>query len=97
MLEPIQNSLSTFRILGAVLVLFIAYQFSRKIHVNARLRKLGARAPIRRSYWPYAIDIAYELISNSLKDKNYEVWIKMFAEWAPTQWTLEAGIGERGK
>jgi hypothetical protein len=35
------------------------------------------------------------LISHTLTNRNYELWINMFAKWAPTQWTLEAGVGER--
>jgi cytochrome P450 len=95
MFEPLQNNVSTTQIAGAVLILFIAYRITSKLYVDARLRKLGARAPIRRSYWPYSIDIAYELITHSLADRNYDFWIKMFGKWAPKQWTLEAGIAER--
>ncbi|KAF2687986.1 cytochrome P450 [Lentithecium fluviatile CBS 122367] len=95
MFDHLQTSFSTSEVIGAVLVLFIAYQIFRKLYVDARLRKLGGRAPIRRSYWPYGLDLAYELITHSLADKNYDLWVNMFAKWSPTQWTLEAGVGER--
>lgn len=95
MLSHLQYSLSPSSLGGAILVLFILYKISYKLYINARLRKLGARAPVRRSYLPYGVDMAYELVKHVLADQNYEFWVKMFAEWAPGRWTLEAGIGER--
>jgi hypothetical protein len=95
MLDHVPTSFSTSQIVCAVLVLFIAYRISSKLYVDARLRKLGARAPVRRSYYPLSADVVYEVISHVLADRLYEMWLKMFAKWAPTQWTMEAGIGER--
>jgi len=95
MFDYVQTSFSTTRAVCAAFVLFVAYRFSRKIYVDARLRKLGARAPIRRSYLPFSADVVYEVIRHVLDDTLYEMWLIMFAKHAPTQWTMEAGIGER--
>lgn len=39
--------------------------------------------------------MAYEVVTQSLIDKNYELWVNMFKKWAPGRWTIEAGAGQR--
>jgi cytochrome P450 len=76
--------------------LFIVYNIAARIHKNAQIKRLGARAPVRKSYLPYGIDLAYEVLTNAMKDNMYELWVEMFAKWAgPGRYTLEAGVGER--
>jgi hypothetical protein len=93
MLEDAKTSYSTTRVVCAAIVLFVAYKISSKLYLDARLRKLGGRAPARRSYLPFSADVVYEVIKHVREDKLYEMWLKLFGQIE--QWTMEAGIGER--
>lgn len=95
MLDQLQSSVTTPYLLGGLFVLFVGYKIYNRVAKNARIRKLGARAPIRPSYLPYGIDLAYEVVRHALKDKSYDLWVSMFARWSPGSYTLEGGIGER--
>jgi hypothetical protein len=96
MLELTNTHLSTPYFLGVIVVLYIGYNISQRLDIDARIRKLGARAPIRKTYVPYGLDMAYEVITYALKDKTYEMWIDMFQKWCgPGRYTIEAGVGER--
>jgi cytochrome P450 len=96
MANIIAAHLSTPYLLGGLIVLYIGYKIAYSIRINARIRKLGARAPLRKSYAPLGLDIAYEAVSYALKDKIYEMWLQTFNKWAgPGRYTIEAGVGER--
>jgi hypothetical protein len=87
-------TLSTPYLLGAVVVLFIGYRIVQQVSTDARIRKLGARAPVRKTYFPYGVDMAYEVVTHALKDLSYELWVAMFEKWCgPGRYTIEAGIG----
>ncbi|KAH7064272.1 cytochrome P450 52A11 [Paraphoma chrysanthemicola] len=84
-----------YLLLGAA-VLFVVYNVAFRLQKNAQINRLGARAPVRKSYLPYGIDLAYDMISNARKNLTYETWVRMFDTWAlPGQYTVEAGVGER--
>ncbi|PVI00498.1 cytochrome P450 [Periconia macrospinosa] len=95
MLQLFGVSFSTPQLLAVTFTLWVTYKVASGISYNAKLRKLGARAPVRRSYFPLSLDIVYEVVTQSLKDKNYELWLNMFNKYAPGRWTIEAGAGER--
>ena len=96
MANIIPAHLSTPYLLGGLIVLYIGYSIASTALINARIRKLGARAPVRKTYVPLGLDMAYEVVSYALKDKSYEMWIQMFDKWAgPGRYTIEAGVGER--
>jgi cytochrome P450 len=96
MASIIPAHLSTPYLLGGLLVIYIGYRIASAARINARICKLGARAPIRKTYVPLGVDIAYEVVSHALKDKSYEMWIQMFNKWAgPGRYTIEAGVGQR--
>jgi len=87
---------STIHLLGGLFLLYISYKIAKTIQTNAKINKLGARAPVRKSYVPWGMDIAYEVVGHAMKDKSYEMWCQMFNKWAgPGRYTIEAGIGER--
>ena len=87
---------STPYLLGGVAVLYVVYQVLRTLRASARIRSLGARAPVRKSYAPWGIDIAYEVLTHALRDETYQMWVNMFDKWAgPGRYTVEAGVGER--
>ncbi|OAK94012.1 cytochrome P450 52A11 [Phaeosphaeriaceae sp. SRC1lsM3a] len=76
--------------------LYIVYNIATRIQTNARIKRLGGRAPVRKAYLPYGIDLAYDVVTHALKDNIYEMWTSMFAKWAgPGRYTVEAGVGER--
>lgn len=96
MLESQGAHLSTSVLLGALAVIFIGYTIAQSLYTNARIRKLGVRAPIRTSYAPLGLDLAYEVITRALEDKTYEMWVEMFQKWCgPGRYTIEAGVGQR--
>jgi hypothetical protein len=96
MANIVPAQLSTPYLLGGLIVLYLGYKIVNLVRINARINKLGARAPLRKSYAPLGLDIAYEVVSHALKDKSYEMWVQMFNKWAgPGRYTIEAGIGER--
>jgi cytochrome P450 len=89
------NISTPYLVLGAV-VLCVAYSAVIKTRKNAHIRQLGARAPIRKSYLPYGIDLAYEVLTYAMRNEMYELWVGMYAKWAgPGRYTIEAGVGER--
>jgi cytochrome P450 len=89
-------SIPTPYLLLGVAVLYVAYNITIKLQKNARIRKFGARAPVRQSYLPWGVDLAYDILTHAMNDTIYEMWVGIFAKWArPGQYTIEAGIGER--
>ena len=89
-------SITTPQLLGGLLVLYIVYAIAARISYNAKLRKLGARAPIRTSYFPLQLDLAYRVIKAALNDRMYEFWVQAFTTVGRNgYYTIETGIGER--
>ena len=96
MLETTSKPLSTPILLGTLAVLYIAYRISKSLLTNAQIRRLGARPPIRTSYAPLGLDLAYEVVTYAINDKTYEMWVGMFKKWCgPGRYTIEAGVGQR--
>lgn len=96
MLETTGKTVSTPIILGVCVVLLVAYKISKSLLTNAQICRLGARAPIRTSYAPLGLDLAYEVVTYAMKDKTYEMWVGMFKDWCrPGRYTIEAGVGQR--
>ena len=58
--------LSAPNLLVSLAVLFFGYNIIHSFYHGARIRKLGPRAPIRRHYLPYGIDIAYEAVMTAV-------------------------------
>ena len=83
-----------FLVLGAI-VLYVGYNTAIRLHTVARIRKLGARAPVRKSYLPFGFDLAYHVLKHALRDQMYELWVGFFANWSPGHYTIEAGVGQR--
>ncbi|KAG9193841.1 hypothetical protein G6011_03876 [Alternaria panax] len=89
-------NISTSYLLGASVVLFLGYKILQRLSIDARIRKLGARAPVRKTYAPYGLDMAYEIVKFALKEETYALWVAMFEKWCgPGRYTVEAVMGER--
>ncbi|KAF1937855.1 cytochrome P450 [Clathrospora elynae] len=96
MIEFKSTYFSTPYFLGAVAILYVSYTIAQRLYTDARIRKLGARAPIRKTYFPYGLDMAYDVVVYAFHDKTYEMWVDMFQRWCtPGHYTIEAGIGDR--
>ncbi|KAF1919381.1 cytochrome P450 52A11 [Ampelomyces quisqualis] len=96
MITLTSNNIPLSYILLGATVLYIAYGALATFRKNARINQLGARAPIRKSYLPWGLDLAYDIIANALQDEVYEMWVGMFAKFAgPGRYTVEASLGER--
>ncbi|KAJ4303653.1 hypothetical protein N0V90_002554 [Kalmusia sp. IMI 367209] len=95
MLKLLGATISTLQLIGGLVVLYVGYAIAAKLSYNARLRKLGARAPIRKTYLPLQLDLAYSIIKAAIDDTMYEFWAATFAKYSPGHYTIESGIGER--
>lgn len=96
MFEFTGTRLSTPLLVGAAVVVFVGYTIFKSIRLDARIRKLGGRAPIRTSYAPGGIDMAYDVVRHAMEDRTYEMWVQMFNKWcSPGRYTIEAVVGER--
>lgn len=83
-------------LLGATVVLFVGYRISRSLYNDARIRKLGARAPVLTTYLPWGIDLAYDVVKHAREDTVYEMWVANFKKYCGAgRYTIEAGVGER--
>lgn len=88
--------LSMPQLVGALAALYISYTVARKFYINAKINKMGARAPVRKSYLPWHIDIIWEAVQSALDDKIYEMWTDMFNKECPTgRYTVELGVVDR--
>jgi cytochrome P450 len=96
MVQLASNDVPLPYLLVAAGVFYFVYNLAVRIHKDARIRKLGARGPVRRSYLPWGVDMAYDMVQHAKKDEIYEMWTSMFKKNAlPGQYTVEAGVGER--
>lgn len=92
-MAPLVNiPVSTPVLLFGAAILVIVYKIVSTVQFNARVRKLGARAPIRPCYAPLGLDFAYEMMTKSLRDLTYDVWDGLFRKYG---YTVEAGVGQR--
>ncbi|KAL5118698.1 hypothetical protein ACEQ8H_003375 [Pleosporales sp. CAS-2024a] len=84
-----------YLVVGAGLLLFL-YRTVVKFVENGRIRRLGARAPVRKAYLPWGFDMAYHMISHASRDAVYEMYTAMYEKYAgPGRYTVEADVGER--
>jgi cytochrome P450 len=81
--------------LPALLFTYLIYKLLYNATKSRRIARLGARAPVRTTYFPYGLDMLHEVLTHVLADRNYELWLKMYARWGKGGYTIEAGIGER--
>jgi len=89
-------ALSTPHLLGAFAILYFGYKLALGVYTNARIRKLGARAPIRAPWMPYGLDFAYDAVVCAMDNTLYEMWLATFEKWCgPGRYTIETGIGQR--
>jgi hypothetical protein len=96
MFELKNIQLSVPHVLGTIAIIYVTCGIFWKLYINARIRKLGARAPIRKTYVPWGLDMVYDLVRHALEDKTYELWIGMFEQWCgPGGYSIEANIGGR--
>ena len=95
MLQELRPYLTVGYSVPALLVLFVVYSFVSNAASNNRIRRLGTRAPPRVTYFPWGLDMLYEVVWHMSHDLNYELWVKMFDRWGKGGNTVEAGTGER--
>ncbi|KAJ9665189.1 hypothetical protein H2201_004663 [Coniosporium apollinis] len=66
----------------SVLILIVAYYIIstlRLLNENRKIRSLGARAPIRRTYLPLGLDFVYEAVKYASENRNLAFWEKSFS------------------
>ncbi|KAF1979634.1 cytochrome P450 [Bimuria novae-zelandiae CBS 107.79] len=96
MLQVQGVTITTPKLLSGLFILYIVYAVAAKLSYNAKLRKLGARAPIRRTWLPFELDLAYGVVKAALDDRIYEFWVHTLTTYGRNgYYTIETGIGER--
>ncbi|OCL03822.1 hypothetical protein AOQ84DRAFT_137166 [Glonium stellatum] len=95
MLERILAHLTGPKALLALLTLYLVRRVVLGALEARRIRRLGQRAAVRRTYLPLGIDMLCSAISHALADRNYEFWLATFARYGnpANPWTVEAGRG----
>ena len=94
--EIVTPSSKTPYLIGVAVIVFLIYRTAKGFQKDAQIRKLGARAPNRRSFAPLGLDLAYEAVINALNNTTYDMWVRMFEKTCgPGLYTIEAGVGER--
>jgi cytochrome P450 len=95
MLSYIQPYLTPVYLVPGLIVLYYVGRFISNAALDRKVRRLGARAPMRTSYFPYGLDMIYQVLTYMLRDESLQLWQKMMKEHGKGGWTLEAGSGER--
>jgi hypothetical protein len=95
MLELILSNLTVTNALLSLLAVYLLRKLIRNTLESRRIRRLGARAPVRRTYMPLGLDMLYDAITSALADRNYEFWLGVFTKYGnpANPWTVEAGKG----
>lgn len=94
-LDIIRPYLTPGYIFLGLIALYVVSRIITAVTLNAKIRRLGARAPIRTSYFPLGLDMLYQMISYMAQDRSLELWELMFKKWGKGGFTVEAGSGER--
>lgn len=95
MLDLIRPYLTPGYIFLGLIAFYLVSRILAAVTLNAKIRRLGSRAPVRTSYFPMGLDMLYQMISYMTKDKNLELWQLMMKKWGKGGYTIEAGSGER--
>jgi cytochrome P450 len=95
MLDYIRPYLSPLYVLPGFVIFYYVSRFLSNAAVDVKVRKLGARAPVRTSYFPYGLDMLYQVMTYMLRDESLELWQKMMKDYGKGGYTVEAGSGER--
>ena len=95
MLELILSNLTVTNALLSLFAVYLLRKLIRNTLESRRIRRLGARAPVRRTYMPLGLDMLYDAITSALADRNYEFWLGVFTKYGnpANPWTVEAGKG----
>ena len=95
MLDNIFQSVSYAQILLFVVGAYVVYDFIKKVNEDRKIRRLGARAPIRRSWVPFGIDIAYQGTMSVIHNKTYEYFLEGLKQYGNKNhpYTIEFHVG----
>lgn len=94
-LDLVRPYLTPAYVIPGLVVTYYVGRFLSNVALDVKVRRLGARAPIRTSYVPMGLDMLYKVISYMLKDLNLELWEDMMTTWGKGGYTVEGGTGER--
>jgi hypothetical protein len=74
MLEEIFQRVSVPQILLFLVASYVVYDFVQKISDDRKIRQLGGRAPLRRSWFPFGwgLDIAYQGLMAGVNNTVYD-------------------------
>jgi hypothetical protein len=95
MLDLVRPYLTPIYLIPGLVLSYYIGRFLSNAALDAKVHRLGARAPIRTSYVPLGLDMLYQVLSYMLRDKNLELWENMMETWGKGVYTVEAGTGER--
>ena len=91
MIDSILPHLSVLNVAGGILLLLIIKSYVSYFARSRKIKALGGRAPRQKNYLPLGIDIAYNSIWHTKKNREYELWTDMFRKWGrgPSPYTYE--------
>lgn len=92
MLEQILPYLTVINISSGFILLVTIYNLALYYLIQKpKIARLGGPAPRQKSYLPFGIDIAYNSIWYSKKNREYELWSDLFQRWGrgPSPYTFE--------
>lgn len=96
MSDSLKPFLTTSYVIPGLFIVFVIWKTASRLYEDARIRKLGSRARMRRPWVPFGVDMLYEAIMSSRNDKVMEMWLRTFRKWGTNgNYTAESGIGMR--
>lgn len=95
MLEVLGPYMGPLYIVPGFILAYVVYKIGVNLYLDARIRRLGARAPIRRGWVPFGVDLLYDAVTYNMRNETYNMWLGMFQKWGKGNYTVEAGIGIR--
>jgi len=69
------KELSVLQVVLGLLGTYVVIDFIKKVIEDGKIRRLGGRAPIRRGWLPFGIDIAYQGMQALLTNRTYEYFL----------------------
>ncbi|KAF2671178.1 cytochrome P450 alkane hydroxylase-like protein [Microthyrium microscopicum] len=72
MIEEVIKSFTFVQWALVTLGAFVVYDFVKKVRKDSKIRRLGGRAPMRKGWLPFGLDIAYSSLMSLLRNETVE-------------------------
>lgn len=97
MLDKIFQNISWLTVGFFLVVAWLLYGYAWRREEDFKIQKFGGRAPRRRGWVPYELDLLYEVLAAAAKHQMLGFWRKQFDTYGnpSNPYTIEAGAGPR--